>query len=61
MNAQDQRAAQNAVSFMVPGPPSGWNPGRNAAAEVLIQPGTGHIRAIAVDRRYGAGRGPGQH
>ncbi|MGO8960754.1 MAG: transglycosylase domain-containing protein, partial [Streptosporangiaceae bacterium] len=58
MNAQDQRAAQNAVSFMVPPPPSGFNPGRNAAAEVLIQPGSGHIEAIAVDRRYGTG--PGQ-
>ncbi len=57
MNAQDQRAAQHAVSFMVPPPPSGFNPGQNAAAEVLIQPGTGHIEAIAVDRRYGTGRG----
>jgi membrane peptidoglycan carboxypeptidase len=53
MNPQDQRAAQNAVSFMVPPPPSRFNPGRNAAAEVLIQPGTGHVEAIAVDRRYG--------
>ena len=57
MNLQDQRAAQNAVSFMVPPPPSGFNPGRNAAAEVLIQPGTGHIEAIAVDRRYGTAAG----
>ena len=57
MNAQDQRAAQNAVSFMVPPPPSGFNPGRNAAAEVLIQPGTGHVEAIAVDRRYGTRAG----
>ena len=55
MNEQDQRAAQEAVSYMVPGPPSGWNPGRNAAAEVLIEPGTGRIRAIAVDRPYGTG------
>ncbi len=43
---------------MVPSPPSGFNPGRNAAAEVLIQPGTGRVEAIAVDRRYGTG--PGQ-
>lgn len=56
MDERDQRAAQQAVSYMLPGPPSGWNPGANAAAEVLIQPGTGRIRAIAVDRAYGAGR-----
>ncbi len=60
MEPQDQRAAQNAVSFMLPAPPSGFNPGRNAAAEVLIQPGTGQIRAIAVDRPYGTSRARGQ-
>lgn len=57
MNTQDQRAAQAAVDFMVPAPPSGYNPGRNAAAEVLIQPGTGAVQAIAVDRPYGSGAG----
>lgn len=57
MNPQDQNAAQNAVNFMLPAPPSGYNPGHNAAAEVLIQPGTGAIQAIGVDRPYGTGRG----
>jgi len=57
MNPADQRAAQNAVSYMLPPPPSGWNPGGNAAAEVLIQPGTGHVEAIGVDRPYGTGKG----
>jgi membrane peptidoglycan carboxypeptidase len=57
MNPLDQRAAQNAVSFMLPAPPSGFNPGNNAAAEVLVQPGTGYVQAIAVDRRYGTGAG----
>jgi membrane peptidoglycan carboxypeptidase len=57
MNPQDQDAAQNAVNFMLPAPPSGYNPGQNAAAEVLIQPGTGHVEAIAVDRPYGTGAG----
>ncbi len=57
MNSQDQSAAQNAVNFMLPAPPSGYNPGQNAAAEVLIQPGTGDLKAIAVDRPYGTGRG----
>ena len=57
MNPRDQRAAQDAVTFMLPPPPSGYNPGKNAAAEVLVQPGTGYIQAIAVDRRYGTGPG----
>jgi len=57
MNPVDQDAAQNAVSYMVPAPPSGYNPGGNAAAEVLVQPGTGRVEAIAVDRPYGTGRG----
>ncbi|HEY7323452.1 MAG TPA: transglycosylase domain-containing protein [Streptosporangiaceae bacterium] len=58
MSSRDQAAAQNAVSFMLPSPPSGYNPGRNAAAEVLIEPGTGRVQAIAVDRVYGTQ--PGQ-
>jgi membrane peptidoglycan carboxypeptidase len=53
MNQQDQQAAQGAVNYMLPAPPSGFNPGHNAAAEALIQPGTGRILAIAVDRPYG--------
>jgi membrane peptidoglycan carboxypeptidase len=57
MNPQDQAAAQRAVDFMLPAPPSAYNPGQNAAAEVLIQPGTGHVEAIAVDRPYGTGTG----
>jgi membrane peptidoglycan carboxypeptidase len=57
LNPQDQTAAQNAVNFMLPPPPSAYNPGRNAAAEVLIKPGTGAVEAIAVDRPYGSGTG----
>jgi membrane peptidoglycan carboxypeptidase len=57
LNPQDQTAAQDAVSYMVPAPPSAYNPGQNAAAEVLIKPGTGAVEAIAVDRPYGVGRG----
>lgn len=53
MNSEDQAAAQQAVSFMVPPPPSDYNSGQNAAAEVLIRPGTGNVLAIAVDRPYG--------
>jgi membrane peptidoglycan carboxypeptidase len=41
---------------MVPQPPNGANPGGNAVSEVLIQPNSGHILAIANDRSYGTGR-----
>jgi membrane peptidoglycan carboxypeptidase len=57
LNPQDQTAAQNAVNFMLPPPPSAYNPGQNAAAEVLVRPGTGAVEAIAVDRPYGSGYG----
>jgi hypothetical protein len=52
----NQHAAQRAVNYMMPPPPSPLNPGRNAAAEVLIQPGTGRVRAMAIDRPYGSGK-----
>src|ERR1051326_226366 len=54
----DQHAAQHAVNYMLPPPPNQFNPAGNAATEVLIQPGTGRVRAIALDRPYGTG--PGQ-
>ncbi len=56
LSAQDERAAKQAVNFMVPQPPNGANPGANADSEVLIQPGSGHILAIANDRSYGTGK-----
>ena len=56
LSAQDEHAAKVAVNFMVPQPPNGANPGGNAVSEVLIQPGSGHILAIANDRSYGTGK-----
>jgi membrane peptidoglycan carboxypeptidase len=56
LSAQDEHAAKQAVNFMVPQPPNGANPGGNAASEVLIRPGSGHILAIANDRSYGTGK-----
>ena len=44
-----QEAAQHAVDDRVP--PK--NPSHKAAAEVLVQPGTGQIKALAVDRLMG--------
>ena len=55
LDPRDQGAAQNAVNYELPPPPSSVNPGKNAATEVLIQPGTGAVRAIAIDRPYGFG------
>jgi membrane peptidoglycan carboxypeptidase len=57
LDPQDQRAAQSAVDFVEP-PGPGLNPGGNVDTETLIQPGTGKVRAIAVDRPYGTH--PGQ-
>jgi membrane peptidoglycan carboxypeptidase len=57
MNPQDQRAAQTAVDWVEPPARGFYNPGGNVDTEVLIQPGTGKIRAIAVDRPYGQGAG----
>lgn len=57
LNRRDQHAARTAVMYQMPPPPSSVNPAHNAAAEVLIQPGTGAVRAMAIDRRYGTGPG----
>jgi membrane peptidoglycan carboxypeptidase len=51
-----QKAAQHAVNDRVP--PK--NPSHKAAAEVLIQPGTGQIKALAVDRAMGNSAEPGK-
>jgi membrane peptidoglycan carboxypeptidase len=55
LDPHDQSAANDAVDYMLPPPPSSDNPGSDVAAEVLIQPGTGDVRAIANDRPYGNG------
>jgi membrane peptidoglycan carboxypeptidase len=58
VDRQDEDAARHAVNYEMPAPPSSVNPGRNAESEVMIQPGTGRVKAIAIDRPYGTG--PGQ-
>jgi membrane peptidoglycan carboxypeptidase len=55
MNMQDQVAADNAVNYVQPDGNYSANPGNNADTEVLIQPGTGAVQAIAVNRVYGSG------
>ncbi len=52
--AHDQHAAQHAVNYAMPPGNSYYNPGHNADTEVLIQPGTGKVRAIALNKIYGS-------
>jgi membrane peptidoglycan carboxypeptidase len=56
LDRKDQKAANHAVNYQLPPPPSNINTGGNADTEVLIQPGTGDVRAIAIDRPYGVGK-----
>jgi membrane peptidoglycan carboxypeptidase len=58
VSEKDQASATNAVNWVLPANSQAYNPAHNAAAEVLIQPGTGRVLAIAEDRPYGTG--PGQ-
>jgi len=60
MNTQDQHAAEYAVNYVEPGYDDYYNPGHNADTEVLIQPGTGDVRAIAVNRPFGYDYAAGQ-
>jgi membrane peptidoglycan carboxypeptidase len=57
LSPQDQSAATNAVNYVMPEHSSYYNPAENADTEVLIQPGTGKVMAIAEDRPYGTGTG----
>ena len=57
LDPQDQAAANQAVNFVEPHHSNYYNPGRNADAEAVIQPGTGQIRAIAENAPYGTGSG----
>jgi membrane peptidoglycan carboxypeptidase len=57
LDPKDQQAANSAVNFVEPAQSHYYNPGHNADTEVLIQPGTGKIRAIAENAPYGTGKG----
>jgi membrane peptidoglycan carboxypeptidase len=57
LNMKDQLAADRAVNYVEPPHNAAVNPNRNADTEVLLQPGTGDVRAIAVNRTYGSGPG----
>jgi membrane peptidoglycan carboxypeptidase len=57
VSEKDQASATKAVNWVLPPNSQAYNPKQNAATEVLIQPGTGKVLAIAEDRRYGTGPG----
>ncbi len=57
LSPEDQSSATSAVNYVMPEYSSTYNPAGNADTEVLIQPGTGAVRAIAEDRPYGTGKG----
>lgn len=57
ISEKDQAAATKAVNWVLPSKSKTYNPAHNAATEVLIQPGTGKVLAIAEDRPYGTGPG----
>ena len=57
LNMRDQHAADFATNYVEPDRGGLFNPGHNADTEVMIQPGTGKVRAIAENRGYGTGRG----
>jgi membrane peptidoglycan carboxypeptidase len=55
LSPKDQASAAKAVNYVLPQDSGTYNPKKNAATEVLIQPGTGKVLAIAEDRTYGTG------
>ena len=57
MSVKDQHAATYATNYVEPSDSDTYNPGHNADTEVLMQPGTGKVKAIAENRRYGTGPG----
>jgi membrane peptidoglycan carboxypeptidase len=57
LNMQDQNAANRAVNWVLPADNGFYNPNNDVDTEAMVQPGTGKIRAIAIDRRYGNGPG----
>ncbi|MBO0819525.1 MAG: hypothetical protein J2P26_01595, partial [Nocardiopsaceae bacterium] len=54
---QDQNAATHAVNYVLPARSSTYNPAGNADVQVMVQPGTGKVMAIAENNPYGTGQG----
>ncbi len=60
LNLKDQNAATAAVDYVEPPNNAEYNPANNADTQVMVQPGTGKVLAIAEDRTFGQGRGDTQ-
>ncbi len=56
VNMKDQHAADSAVFYVLPHN-NYANPNHDVDAQVMIQPGTGYVRAIAINRHYGFAHG----
>ena len=61
MDEEDQNAAANAVNYTLPAHSQNYNPGKLADTEVVVQPGTGDIKAMAEDRPYSSNGGSGSN
>ncbi|MGO9782961.1 MAG: transglycosylase domain-containing protein, partial [Streptosporangiaceae bacterium] len=61
LDAEDQNAAANAVNYTLPAYSQNYNPGNLADTEVVVQPGTGDIKAMAEDRPYSSNGGSGSN
>ena len=53
LDEEDQNAASEAVNYTLPEYSHVYNPAGNADTEVMVQPGTGEIKAMAENRQYG--------
>ena len=61
VDEEDQNAAANAVNYTLPAHSQNYNPGKLADTEVVVQPGTGDIKAMAEDRPYSSNGGSGSN
>ena len=61
LDEEDQHAAANAVNYTLPAYSQNYNPGNLADTEVVVQPGSGDIKAMAEDRPYSSNGGSGSN
>ena len=61
LDEEDQNAAASAVNYTLPAYSQNYNPGNLADTEVVVQPGTGDIKAMAEDRPFSSNGGSGSN